>query len=77
MTPIDVTCPKCRAAAYEPCASIKKGGRIGRYPYRFHKKREHAAMMVPLVLSDAVPVRATRQTRPQVGAVDSAVKALL
>ena len=75
-SPILLRCPKCNADPRSPCVSIKQGGRIGRFPYKFHKKREHAAIMVALVLGShgPVPVRPSAARRRQVGPVDSAVE---
>jgi len=74
----DVRCPKCGAPPGKPCQSIRQGGRIGTWPYEFHKKRTTVILLgAPSTELFAVPVRVrTLKRRSRVGAVDSAMKTL-
>ena len=82
MNEADVYCPKCGAVPGQSCRSIKRGGRIGRWPYEFHKKRQTAAILglfgAPSTKPLTVPVRVrVLKRRARVGAVDSAHGTLL
>ena len=78
MNELEIWCPKCGAPPGDECQSIKRGGRIGTWPYEFHKKRGTAVLLgAPSTEPMAVPVRVrTLKRRARVGAVDSALKTL-
>ncbi len=60
---LNAACPKCRAAAGEPCVSLKTGGPMtGRYRWS-HKRRVTAEIVGALVLAGPPSAKQLRFSR--------------